>query len=301
MGIQFKKHPVLENPIMIACWPGLGNIGSIAGDYLVKQLDAEEFAEVEAWDFFYPRKVFIKSGVLEHLEFPSNKFYFKKMGKRDVIIFNGEEEPEYEGGIYLQGKKALKMCSLLLDVAEQFGCRRIYTSCAAISSIHHSFASKVWAVVSHDSLKKEVKDYPGTVLMSAVEGQGRYNTIPRLKGLLPALAKTRGLEAVVLMGELPDYLTRVHLPYPKASKAVLQVWENLLGANFNFSSIDEMIVQIDNLVVKLLEEFPQEIKERVEQRKKIIQPKKESITQDDENWIKLHIDELFKKGGGSGG
>jgi proteasome assembly chaperone (PAC2) family protein len=301
LGVQIKKYPNLDKAILVACWPGMGNIGSIAGDYLVKQLGAEEFAEIESWDYFYPRKVSIKSGVLQYLEFPTNKFYFKKLEKRDVIIFVGEEEPDYDNGAYSQGKKALRIGNLILDVAEQFGCHRIYTCCAAISSTHHASASGVWAAVSHEYLKKEIKEYPQTVLKSYVEGQGRFSTIPGLKGLLAGMAGARGMESVCLMGEVPDYLTRVHLPYPKASKAVLQVVSYLLGVDLDFNSIDEMVGQIDKLTDKIMDDFPREIKDRIEQRRSELQSKPPTITQEDETWIKQHIDELFKKGGSSGG
>ena len=40
------------------------------------------------------------------------------------------------------------------------------------------------------------------------------------------------------------------------------------------------------------------VRDRIEQRKVAIQPRPEPITQEDEEWIKDHIDDLFKKKGG---
>ena len=295
MGIEFYKEPKLERTMMVACWPGVGNIGRIAIDSLMSKIGAEALGEIEPWDFFYPRKLSVKSGVLQNLEFPDNKFYFKKLERRDVIIFVGDEEPD-NASAYAQGQKAYQIGNLVLDVAEKFGCRRIYTSCAAISSTHHRDKSKVWAVASHAYLKKEAKSYVNTVLMSEVEGRGRYNRIPGLKGLLVGLAKKRGLEAMCLMGEIPDYLTQVPLPYPRASKAVLDILCSLLGCENDDNALNEMITRVDELIDGVVEQFPQEIKERIEQRKSISQAKPETITKEDEEWIKGHLDDLFKKG-----
>jgi proteasome assembly chaperone (PAC2) family protein len=295
LGIQFYAQPNLDKPILIACWPGLGNIGPLVGENLKKEIQAHELAEIDPWEFFYPRKASFKNGVLEEMEFPGNKFYFRKLQHKDVIIFIGEEEPDFSEGSYIPGKKAFQLGNMVLDVAEKFGCRRIYTSCAAISLTHHEVESKVWGVVSHEYLKPEVKGYPNTILVSESEDQ-RYNRIPGLKGLLAGLAKHRGMEAICLRGEMPDYLARIPIPYPRASKAVLEVLARELKIDYNFEEIDEMISNMKLIVDKLLEEFPPENRERIDQRKSVLKAKPETITQEEENWINQHIDELFKKG-----
>jgi len=103
VGIKLFKEPELEKPDLICGWPGIGNIGLIAVDTLKGALKAEEFGEIESCDFFYPRKVSIKDGLLESLEFPSNKFYYKKLEKRDLIFFIGEEQPTDGERIYAAG------------------------------------------------------------------------------------------------------------------------------------------------------------------------------------------------------
>jgi proteasome assembly chaperone (PAC2) family protein len=59
MGVILHKEPEAENPVLIACWPGIGNIGVIDVDTLRGILGAEEFGEIEPWDFFYPNKILI--------------------------------------------------------------------------------------------------------------------------------------------------------------------------------------------------------------------------------------------------
>ena len=42
MGLRLYEEPRLDNPVLIACWPGIGNIGIIAVDILRKAVGAEE-------------------------------------------------------------------------------------------------------------------------------------------------------------------------------------------------------------------------------------------------------------------
>ena len=298
LGIRYYQEPLLERPDLVASWPGIGNIGVIAVDALREQVEAEELGEIEPWDFFYPKKVVIKASVLESLEFPSSKFYYKRLGGKDLIFFIGEEQPADGGRMYAEGRKAYQMASLVLEVAKRFGCRRIYTSGAAVALTHHAMQPRVWAVTSREDLIREVKRYENTILMSEVEGRGDRGTITGLNGLLLGLAKRQGIEAVCLMGEIPDYLSGVPFPYPRAAKAVLEVLTSWLGIGIDYGALDEMAAQIDDIIVGIYDTLPSEVKARIEQRKSMIQPRPEAITEEDKKWLEEHIDELFKRGGG---
>lgn len=297
MGIRLYKEPKLEKPDMIVGWPGIGNIGIIAVDTLRGQIQAEEFGEIEAWDFFYPRRVIIRADQLEDLVFPDNKLYYKRLEQKDLIFFISEEQPADGGGTYAEGGKAYQMANLVLDVAAKFGCQRVYTSGAAVSLTHHALKPRVWAVPNRADLIEEVKRHENTILMSEIEQMGGQGSITGLNGLLLGVAKKRGFEGICLMGEIPDYLSRVPFPYPRASKSVVEVITSILGVRIDLTALDNMAAQIENIIENIYDKFPQEIRDRIEQRRLAIQTKPETITEEDEKWIKEHIDELFKKGG----
>jgi len=189
------------------------------------------------------------------------------------------------------------MANLVLDVAGRFGCQRVYTSGAAVALTHHSIKPRVWAVTSREDLNKEVKTYQNTILMGEIEGRGDRGSITGLNGLLLGLAKKRGFQAICLMGEIPDYLAAAPFPYPRASKSVLEVLTRVLGTEIDYGALDEMAVQTDSIIEGMYQKFPSEVRESIEQRKLLIQPEHEAITEEDEKWMKEHIDELFKKGG----
>jgi proteasome assembly chaperone (PAC2) family protein len=298
MGIKLLKEPKLKNPVMIAGWPGIGNIGLIAVDHLRTTISAEEFGEIEPWEFFYPRRVFIRNGELLGLEFPVNKFYFKQSEKGDILLFIGEEQPTDGGNTYAEGSKAYRMANLVLDVAQKFGCRRVYTSGAAVAPIHHTMKSRVWAVPNREELVKEVRGYQNTVLMSDIEGRGGQGHITGLNGLLLGVARKRGLEALCLMGEIPVYLHGFPFVYPKASKSVLEVFCDVLGLEPDLQSIDEFAQQQEREIETLYQKLPEEIKGQLEKLKHVTYTKQAEpsmITEEDKKKILENIDKLFKK------
>jgi hypothetical protein len=298
MGIKLYKKPKLENPMMFVGWPGIGNIGLIAVNTLKSIVRAEEFGEIESWDFFYPRKVSIREGLLEYLEFPNNKFYYQRLEKKDLIFFVGEEQPTEGSRMYARGEKAYKMANLVLDVGLKFGCQRVYTSGACVSPIHHQMKPRVCAVMSSERIVKEVKKYQNTILMSEIEGRKEgEGVITGLNGLLLALAKKRGLESICLMGEIPDWLSGVSLPYPKASKSVLEVFAEILGIRMDLSFLDKMEGQIEEIIESFYSKFPHEMKEEYDQRKSVAQAKPGTVTIQ----AQIYIDDRFKKGGDEGG
>jgi hypothetical protein len=298
MGIRLYKEPKLERPVLIAGWPGIGNIGIIAVDTLRQVVRAEKFGEIEPWDFFYPKKVLIRNGELVDLEFPSNKFYFKRTEKVDVIFFIGEKQPTEGRGPYAEGRKAYQIANLVLDVALRFGCCRVYTSGAAVAPIHHTMRPKVWAVPNTEDLINEVKSYENTILMSDIEGRGGQGAITGLNGLLLGVAKKRGLEAICMMGEIPLYLQGLPFPYPKASKSVLEILTANLGIGIDLEGIDSLIEQSEREIERLYERFPSEVREQLDKLRYLTYTKPTEpgpITEEDKKRILEDIDKFFKK------
>lgn len=299
MGVRLYKEPELQNPVLIAGWPGIGNVGLIAVNTLRGMLEAEEFGEIEPWDFFYPKGILIRNGELKDLEFPSNKFYFKRTEKRDLIFFIGEEQPTEEGRAYAEGRKAYQMANLVLDIALKLGCQRAYTSGAAVAPIHHTMKPKVWAVPNTESLIEELKGYENTILMSDIEGRKGQGNITGLNGLLLGVAKKRGLAAICIMGEIPIYLQGLPLPYPKASKSVLEVLTASLGVRIEMGEIVEFVERSEREVERLYERFPLEIREQLDKLKYVTYARPAEpgpITEEDKKRILEDIDKFFKKG-----
>ncbi|MCX6004793.1 MAG: PAC2 family protein [Chloroflexi bacterium] len=251
MSIKYIIEPELINPVMIASWPGIGNIGLIAVDNMRRVLQAEQMA--------------------------------------------------YMGGrVYAEGSKAYTMANLVLDVAEKYGCKRIYTSGAAVASIHHTTRSHVWVVPNSELLLPEIKNYDNSLLMSDIEGRGGQGNITGLNGLLLGVAKRRGIEAVCIMGEIPVYLQGFPFTYPKASKSVLEVLAAALGVSMEMEIISRMAEQSEQELSSLYEKLPPEIKEQLDRLRQVLIATENtagSITEEDKKKILEDIDRFFKREG----
>jgi hypothetical protein len=298
MGIRLYKRPKLKNTTLIAGWPGIGNVGLMAIDTLRQAVKAEELGEIEPWDLFYPKRIIVKDGILEDIEFPINRFYFRKTEQQDLLIFIGEEQPSRGGRFYAEGKEAYQIANMVLDVALKFGCQRVYTSGAAVAPIHHAMRPRVWAVPNSANLIAEIKGYNNTILMSDIEGREGQGNITGLNGLLLGVARKRGLEAICLMGEVPVYLQGLPLSYPKASKSVLEVLATCLGILIDTGEINGFVERREQEIEKIYERFPSEMREQLDKLKYATYAKPTEsapITEEDKKRILENIDKFFKK------
>jgi hypothetical protein len=158
---------------------------------------------------------------------------------------------------------------------------------------------KVWAVPNTESLLPEIKNFENTILMSEIEGRGGQGNITGLNGLLLGAAKKRGIEAICIMGEIPVYLQGLPIPYPKASKSVLEVLSTALEIQIDMERIDKFVERSEKEVERLYENFPPEMREQLDKLKYVAYAKPTEpvpITEEDKKRILEDIDKLFKKG-----
>jgi uncharacterized protein (TIGR00162 family) len=242
--IKFSKKPQLKSPCLIAAWSGMGHVALIATKTLRQKLQAEECGEILPYDFFSPAEVLIEDHVIQVPKFPENKFYFWDKGdKHDLLIFVGNEQPQ----------RAWEFAHLILDVAEEFRVRRIFTSAAFPLWMHHSKEPHVWGTATSAQLVKYLKVY-GVMPM----GEG---SIGGLNGLLLGVARQRGIEGVCLLGEMPIYATRI--ANPKASQVVLEVLTKMLGIEIDLEDLTAMAEQVEPTMEQLYGFLSEEAKEAI--------------------------------------
>jgi uncharacterized protein (TIGR00162 family) len=238
---KFFKKPQLKSPCLIAAWSGMGGVALIAANYLRQKLQAEECGEILPHNFFSPAEVLIKDHVIQSPKFPENRFYFWDKGdKHDLLMFIGNDQPQ----------QAWEFAHRVLDVAEEFRVRRIYTSAAFPLWMHYSREPRVWGTATSTQLVKYLKAY-GVMPM----GEG---SIGGLNGLLLGVARQRGMEGVCLLGEMPIYATRI--ANPRASQAVLEVLTKMLGIVIDLEDLAAMAEQMEPNMEQLYEFLSEEAK-----------------------------------------
>ncbi len=221
--VKLRARPKLNAPNMVAAWPGIANVATIAATYLQSKLDFKELGRVEASYFFDPIGVTVRDNVVEAPQFPENQFYYWKNKNKgsDIILFIGEDQPPTKG---------YELANCVLDVGLYFKVKRIYTFAAALTRIHHTEQPKVWGVASNPQLTDELKHYD---LMQRGNLQ-----IAGLNGILLGIAKERGMEGICLLGEVPMYASRIQ--NPMAALAILEVLSKMLDIKIDTRELAQL-------------------------------------------------------------
>ena len=218
--VKIYARPQLNSPVLLAAWPGIGNVAMIVATYLQRKLAFKKLGEIEASHFFEPIGVVVKNNLVEAPNFPRNRFYYWKGEQKgnDLILFIGEAQPAAKG---------YELANCVLDVGLSFGVKRVYTCAAALSRIHHTESPGVWGVATN---QQAAEDFKGYDLLQKGNLQ-----IAGLNGLLLGVAKEKGVEGVCLLGEVPVYATRIQ--NPMAALAVVKVLTKMLDIEIDMAEL----------------------------------------------------------------
>ncbi len=224
--LKIRAHPKLNSPNMVAAWPGIANVSSIALSYLKKRLDFKELGEVDAAHFFDPIGITVRGNVVEEPQFPQSRFYYwkNKKGLSDLILFVGDDQPPV---------KAYELANCVLDMADYFKAKRVYTCAAAMTKMHHTEIPKAWGVATTKELIGELQKYD---LLQRGNMQ-----IAGLNGLLLGVAKKRNIEAICVLGEVPAIASR--LQNPMAALAILRVLCKMLDVKIDLLEMEQIAGQ----------------------------------------------------------
>jgi len=241
-SVNLYARPKLNAPNMLAAWPGIGDVSMLVATYLLKKLNFEKLAVIDASRFFDPIGVVVKDNVIEAPQFSQSTFYYweNEGGGNDIILFIGEDQPAAKG---------YELANCVLDVGLNFKIKRIYTCAAAVTRIHHTEQPKVWGVATNQLLTSELKKYD-------LVQRGNLH-IAGLNGLLLGVAKERDINGICLLGEVPMYATRVQ--NPMAALAILGVLTRILGIEIDTLELtqqaDETKAKMKQLAAEAMGEY----------------------------------------------
>ncbi|HDM25353.1 MAG TPA: proteasome assembly chaperone family protein [Thermoplasmatales archaeon] len=228
------RKPKLDRPIFIEGLPGIGNVGKLAAEHLIEELNAKKFVEIYCKDF--PPQVFInRDGTIKLV---NNELYYwkaRKKGQRDLIILTGD----YQG---LSSEGQYELSDTILNIVEALGVKQIFTL-GGYGLGREIEKPRVLGAATSRNLVKKLKKYD-VVFRENEPGGG----IIGASGLLIGLGKLRGMEGVCFMGETPGYLVD-----PKSAEAVLRVLTKILDINISFSELQRKAEEIEYIADQLKE------------------------------------------------
>jgi predicted ATP-grasp superfamily ATP-dependent carboligase len=225
-NVKYYSDIKFKSPAMIACWSGMGNVGLGAADYIKTRLNASLLAEVELKDLVPPEAINVRRGLSSVRKAPGLLVYYTR--KPDLIIAIGKEQH--------YGYAAAAVMDRLLDVAEKFKVKRIYTCAAFPTYMSYKSAPTIFSVANNPSLLKFLREKHHLAPMD--NGQ-----ISGLNGLLLEASRARKIGASCLLATLPIY--GISLPNPRASRGLIDTLARIVGFRIDTQDLNASIREID--------------------------------------------------------
>ena len=238
-----EKEQHLNDPWLVAAWPGMGAVAISAGYYLMAKLGMHLLAEFPAREFFSQERVEVKDGLIHTGRLPRSRLFLwhDPRQQHDLIVFIGEAQPPTKGGAF---------CSQLLGHAARLGVKRVFTFAAMATQMRPEHESRVFgAAIDQESLD----DFKRLGMLPMEEGQ-----ISGLNGVLLGIAAERGMSGGCLLGEIPSVFSQ--FPFPKASLQVLRIFSALAGISLDFKELQTQSKQVEDGLANFLHQLenPQE-------------------------------------------
>ncbi len=221
--ISVLKKPKLRNPILVSGLPGLGLVGKLAVDHMIKKLGAKHFADLYS-PHFPPQANILPGGTVE---MPHDSFYYWKTKKKkghDIVFLAGDYQASSPFGHY-------EIAGDVLDFAKKLKVKMIYTL-GGYGVGYLSKKPKVFAAVNNPKLKKRVESAGATF--------DKVGGIVGAAGLLVGLGYLKKIDAVCLMGE-----THGQIIDARSAKAVLDVLMKLIDVKVDTRELEKRAETID--------------------------------------------------------
>lgn len=225
----------LNDPLLVATWPGMGNVGVSAGVYLMAKLGMHQVAEFSPQGVFDMDHVDVKNGIIRSGRLPRSRFFAWRNGsnRHDVVVFIGEAQPP-------SGTDGF--CRKLVDYARELGVRRVITFAAMATGMRHRDEARVFGAALDQQNLAELKRLKLNILDDA--------QISGLNGVLLGVAAEAGLGGACLLGEMPQIFSQ--FPYPKASRAILEVFSKMAGIDLDLTELDQQTRAVEKKLGPLI-------------------------------------------------
>ena len=225
--IEILETPKLKDPILIEGLPGIGFVANISALHLIKELNAKLFARIVSASF---QDVAITADQGK-THSPINELYYVKRNEdhQDLIIWYGNTQALTTFGQY-------ELCGKILDIIGTLGCKFLIS----IGGYKKNDAQQIPVIYCAATDKKIMDDILnlGTKIMTG--------HIFGLAGLLIGMGRLRGMKGFSILVE-----TRGIYPDAKAARYALDILNNYLNLNVNFSNLDKTTRNTK----KILEDF----------------------------------------------
>jgi proteasome assembly chaperone (PAC2) family protein len=223
--LRIGERPSLERPVLITAFRGWNDGGqgaSLAGAYLARLWNAEQFAEIDPEEFFDFQAtrpmVSLTEGTTRKLEWPENLLFHARIpdAGRDAVLLLGVEP----------NLRWRRFTGLIVELATELGVEFVVTLGALLADVPHTRPAPVTGSASDPELVERL----GLQL-------SRYEGPTGIVGVLHDAFRTAGVPSVSLWGAVPHYVSLA--PSPKAALALCERLSGVIGAPVDTSELAE--------------------------------------------------------------
>src|SRR5437763_15528448 len=223
--LRIEQRPELERPVLIAAFRGWNDGAqgaSLAGGYLAKIWNAQQFASIDPenfYDFQATRPmVSLVEGYTRRIEWPENTFMYAPLpgGGRDAIILLGVE-PNLRWRTF---------SDYVTELAKAFKVELVVTLGSLLADVPHTRPAPVTGSATDPELIERLG------LQAS-----RYEGPTGIVGVLHDACGRAGLPSASLWAAVPHYVSLT--PSPRAAKALVDRIGLLLQAHVDTAELDE--------------------------------------------------------------
>lgn len=231
--VKIISKPDLKDAILVEGLPGVGNVGKLAAEHLVEELEMEKFAEI--YSKYLPPQVTVNDkGVVSLVK---HDLHFRKgegAGK-DIVVLTGDFQGLTPEGQY-------ELCISTVEFLKEIGVNTIITL-GGYGVIKLIEEPGVLGAVTSEGLKSGLED-AGVTFKKGEPSSG----IIGASGLLLGIGGLENMDGICLMGETSGYFVD-----PRSARSVLTILEKYLGFELDYSRLEEKAKQIDEITSKIKE------------------------------------------------
>lgn len=241
--IKFLKKKELKDAVLLTGLPGIGLVGKISVDYLLKQFKAEKIAELTS-DSFPPSVHTFDS----QIELIRDEMHYCSINGKDFLFLTGPVQPSLDFH-YGSAQEHYEFASAIVEAVAPLGVKEIYTLAGInIGDQRLTKEPEIVAAATSKKLLAELKK------LGAIT-QKQDGLISGAAGLILGIAKEKNIEGACLMGE-----TNASLVYGDhgAAKKLIEFLVKLFGFSIKMEEIEKESKNIEAAFTQLTKQLQQE-------------------------------------------
>jgi predicted ATP-grasp superfamily ATP-dependent carboligase len=252
--VSWEEKPQLRSPTLVCSFKGWNDAAESASSalrYLATQWDAERIGAIDPEEFFDFQvtrpTVRLTEGMTREIDWPEFVFSSAALASsgRDVVFLVGNE-PNLRWKTF---------AATTVAAARELGVQQVVSLGALLADVPHTRPVQVTGIAGDPKMAERLGF-----------SQTRYEGPTGIVGVLHDACARAGLESASLWAPVPHYVAAV--PSPKASLALIQRVETLLGVKLDLAGLEEASIEYERRLDEAVAAEPEvrALVERLEQQ-----------------------------------